>query len=305
METTRPMGLRATRLGVGAVVVPVVAWSLSNVIVKIAHASALEFAFWRLWMGAALMLAACAAARRRLTWRGIKASVPGGVLFGVNIILFFAALKDTNVADVLIIGALQPGLVLLVAGRMFGERVGRGDLFFLGVSVAGVVVFVLGSSETPAWSLTGDLFAFAALVVFTAYFLLSKRVRQGIQALEYMTTVTVVAAIVTTPVALLSGTSLGGLRVQDWLWLVLFVTGAQGGHVMLAWAHRQVDATVASLLLLGETPITAAAAYAFLGEPVTWLMAVGGVIALFSLAMVVRRATRTVDDVDTTELAPP
>ena len=142
--------------------------------------------------------------------------------------------------------------------------------------------------------------------MFTVYFLLSKRVRQGVQAIEYMTTVTVVAAAVVTPVALFSGKRLGGLRIQDWLWLALFVAAAQGGHILLAWAHRQVDATVSSLLLLGEPPITAAAAFVFLGEQVTWLMGVGGLIAIGSLAVIVRRATRTGQDfADAAEGSPP
>jgi drug/metabolite transporter (DMT)-like permease len=306
MEAVQRRGLRASRAGVAAVTVPVVAWSLSNVIVKIAHASAVQFAFWRLWMGAAVMLAVCALARRRLTWDVLRASAPGGLLFGLTIVLFFSALKDTSTADVLIIGALQPGLVLLVAGPMFGERVARRDVWFLLASVGGVFVFVVGSSGTPAWSLRGDLFAIAALLVFTGYFLLSKRVRQRVQAVEYMTTVTVVAAVLMTPVALLSGGRLGGLRLQDWEWLGLFVATAQGGHLLLAWAHRQVDATVSSLLLLGEPPITAVAALLFLGEPVTWLMVVGGVVSLAGLAVVVRRATRPGEEsADAVAGAPP
>jgi drug/metabolite transporter (DMT)-like permease len=306
MQTAQRRGLRATRLGVGAVTIPVVAWSLSNVIVKIAHASAVQFAFWRLWMGAAVMIAVCAVARRWLSWAKIRASAPGGLLFGVNIVLFFAALKDTSVADVLVIGALAPGLVLLAAGPMFGERVARKELVLLLASVAGVVVFVLGSRDTPAWSLRGDLYAFGALLVFTGYFVLSKRVRQHMPAIEYITTVTVVAAVVMTPVALVSGTRIGGLRLQDWEWLAVFVATAQGGHMLLAWAHRQVDATVSSLLLLGEVPLTAVAALVFLGQPVTWLMVVGGVIALGSLGLIVRRATRAGQDfADATEGSPP
>jgi drug/metabolite transporter (DMT)-like permease len=295
MDTTRSRGLHATRLGVGAVAVAVVAWALSNVIVKIAHGSALQLAFWRLWMGAAVMIAACALARRRLSWSAIRSSAPAGVLFAGNLVLFFSALKETNVADVLIIGALQPGLVLLAAGHMFGERVAREELLFFAGSIVGTVVFVLGSSETPSWSWEGDLLAVAALVVFTGYFLLSKRVRERIQAVEYMTTVTVVGALVVTPLAFVSGTQLGGLRVQDWLWLLLFLVAAQGSHLLIAWAHRQVDATVSSLVMLGETPITAASAYVFLGEPLTWLMVAGGAIALGSLTMIVRRATRAGD----------
>ena len=52
------------------------------------------------------------------------------------------------------------------------------------MSVAGVVVFVLASSGTPAWSLRGDLLAVASLLVWTAYFLVSKRVRQRVGTVE-------------------------------------------------------------------------------------------------------------------------
>src|SRR5437667_79246 len=107
-------------------------------------------------------------------------------------------------------------LIPLVAGRLFGERVTRRELLWVAVSVAGVVVFVLASSGTPAWSLRGDLLAVASLLVWTAYFLVSKRVRQRVGTVEYMTTVTLVAALVATPIAVASGQSFTGFRATDW-----------------------------------------------------------------------------------------
>jgi drug/metabolite transporter (DMT)-like permease len=288
-------GLRASRLGVLAVAVPVVGWSLANLIVKIVPVPALTFAFWRLWLGAAVMLSVAALARRPLTRGVLRVGIPGGVLFGLNIVFFFAALKDTAVADVLVIAALQPALTVLVAGRLFGEHVTRRELGFVFGSVAGVIVFVIGSSGTPAWSLRGDLFAVLSLVVFFGYFLWSKRVRSGVAAIEYMSMVTLVAAVVVTPLAIV-GPGVGGMRGVDWLWLALFVAIAQGGHLLLAWAHPYVDVTVSSLLLLGEPPISAIAAFVVLGESVTWPGALGGVIALACLAMVVRSATASGTD---------
>ena len=107
--------------------------------------NATTFTFWRLWLGAALMLAVLAVTGRRPSRADIRASIPGGVLFGLNLVLFFSAIKATSIADVLVIGALQPALVLLVAGRLFGEHVDRAELAWIAVSVLGVVVFVLGS----------------------------------------------------------------------------------------------------------------------------------------------------------------
>jgi drug/metabolite transporter (DMT)-like permease len=292
-EPERDPGLHATPLGLAAVAIPVLGWSFANTIVKLTPVPVLEFTFWRLWMGVAMMVVVTAAARRRITWAIVKASAPAGVLFAANLLLFFEALRHTGVADVLLIAALQPALVLVVAGRMFGEHASRKDVAWTVVSVGGVALSVVGSSSNAVWSLEGDLLAVASLLVWTAYFLLSKRVRVDVQAIEYMTTVTVVAAVVVTPVAVGAGQGLGDLRAVDWLMLALFVVAAQGGHLLLAWAHSQVDAMVSSLVILGEPVISAVAALVVLGEPLRWLQVVGGLVAVGAVASIVWRATRS------------
>lgn len=280
---------RVTRMGAGAVLVAVSGWALTNILLKVTRASALTFAFYRLWLGAAVMLVTLALIRRRPTWRMILLSAPGGVLFGLDVAVFFSALKSTGVADVLVIQALQPALILLVAGPMFGERITGHDVGWTLASVGGVALVTVGTSGTPVWSLRGDLLAVAALILWTAYFLVSKRARREVPATEYMTTVTVTAALVLTPMATLSGQSLG-LRWQDWAWLGLFLVAAQGGHVLLAWAHAHVDVSISSLLMLVQPIIAVAAATLILGEPLPALALVGGLVVIASVAVIVRRA---------------
>jgi drug/metabolite transporter (DMT)-like permease len=305
MDATHPHAVRVTRLGGLAVLVAVSAWAMTNLILKVTHAPALTFAFYRLWFGAAIMLVALGATRRRLTWPMIKTSAPGGVIFGLNVALFFSALKATNVADVLVIQALQPALILLVAGRMFGERITRFDVLWTLVSVGGVVLVTVGSSGTPAWSLRGDVYAVGSLICWTLYFLVSKQARRTVPATEYMTTVTLLAAVVVTPLALASGQSLSGLRWQDWAWLGLFLVAAQGGHVLLAWAHAQVDVSISSLLLLAQPIIAVAGAALLLDEPLRALEIVGGVVVIASMAAIVTRAARVGgEDISTTETSP-
>jgi drug/metabolite transporter (DMT)-like permease len=305
MATGARPGLKATPLGAAAVLGVITVFSVFNVIVKIVRMPAVTFAFYRLWLGAAVMILVMLASGRRLTWAKIKASAPGGLLFGFNILLFFLAIRATAVADVLIIAALQPALTMLVAGPLFGERVTRYEVAWAGVSLVGVAMVALGQSGTPAWSLRGDLFAAGALLVWTVYFLISKGVRRSVPAVEYMTTVTLISAVVITPVAVLSGEPLGGVRMEDWLWLALFVASAQGGHILLAWAHAHVDVSVSSLLILAEPPISAAAALVFLGEPITALAIAGGGVVLASVAAIVRRATRAGEEVTLPEASPP
>jgi drug/metabolite transporter (DMT)-like permease len=294
---------RATKIGIVAILVPISAFSLMNLIVKVARLQALAFAFYRLWMGVVLMLTALYLSGRRLSWPVVRRAAPGGVLFGANLAFFFAALKATSLADVLIIAALQPALTLTVARPVFGERVTSQHLVWTGVSLAGVFLVVLGSSGTPVWSLKGDLFALGALFAWTTYWVVSKRVRERVPAFEYMTAVTLAAAIVVTPFALLSGQGLQ-VRWQDWLWLVVFVAGAQTGHTLLAWSHAQVDVSVSSVLILAEPVISAVAALIVLGEPLPALSIAGGLVTVLAVGVVARQATRDEQESLPAEIAP-
>ena len=299
-ERRRP---QATRLAVVAIVGPITVFSVMNVVVKIVRAPALTFGFYRLWLGAAVMLAVLWLSGRRPSWAAIRRSIPSGVLFGLNLVFFFSAIKRTSVADVLILAALQPALTLLVAGPLFGERVGAYQVVWTGVSLGGVAMVIVGSSGTPVWSLAGDLLAVGSLVVWTTYWLLSKRVRRSVPAIEYMATVTIVAAAFITPVWLFSGQP-ATMRWQDWLWILLFVGGAQAGHSILAWSHEQIDVSISSLLTLIEPAISAVAALIFLGEPLPALSIGGGVVAIVAVGAVVRRATRRDEDELSPEVAP-
>ena len=294
---------RATRLAVVAILVPITVFSVMNVIVKIVRAPALTFAFYRLWLGAVVMLGVLWVAGRRPSWPTIRRSIPSGVLFGLNLVFFFSAIKRTSVADVLILAALQPALTLMVAGPLFGERVTVHDVFWTVVSLGGVGLVIIGSSGTPVWSLAGDLLAFGSLLVWTAYWLLSKRVRQSVQAIEYMTTVTIVAAAFVKQVWMVSGEP-AAMRWQDWLWILLFVAGAQAGHSLLAWSHEQIDVSISSLLTLVEPVIAAVAALVFLGEPLPAISIAGGMVAIVAVGAVVRRATRREKESVPAEVAP-
>ncbi len=280
---------RSARLGACAVLGAVAIWGFTNTLIKLSPLPALTFAVHRLWLGSALLLAALYGSGRRLSWPAVRSSAPGGALLGVEIAFFFSAIKHTSVADVAVISALQPALVLLVAGRLFGEEVGRREIGWTAASLGGVVLVTLGSTGTPAWSLYGDLLAAGSLIAWTGYFLVSKHARTTVATFEYTTVVFAAATVVVTPLAVLSGQQLGGLRASDLVVLVLFVVGASVGHLLLSWAHASVDVSKSSLIMLAQPVVSAVAALLILREPLTPLTVVGGAIVLASLAAIVRR----------------
>ena len=126
--------------------------------------------------------------------------------------MFFCALKLTSVVDVTVIGAVQPALVLIVTRPLFGERMGRWDVFWILVAMAGVSAAVIGPGVTSHHQLFGDLLATGSMLSWSAYWLVSKHARAKQNALEYTAVVTIVAAGTLTLVVLVSGQSLAGAR---------------------------------------------------------------------------------------------
>jgi drug/metabolite transporter (DMT)-like permease len=278
--------------GLAAAVVAVIAWGFGGVLVKLTAMEGLALSFARLWLGFLVMLPVMVVARRRLTWVALRRSALGGLFLGGDVVLFFSSLKLTSVADVTLIGALQPALVLLVAGPWFGERVGIREVGWTIAAVAGTAVVIAGAAGTPAWSPLGDLLAVGALFAFTGYFLVTKRARQSVGTLEYMTGVMLVAALVATPLALASGQDLRPGRAVDWLWLAVFVlVPGAGGHTLMGWAQRYVDVSVTSLVVVGMPVVAALAALVVLGEPLTVPQVLGGLLVLVSISAILRRPT--------------
>ncbi len=282
---------RRTVVAEAGLVFAVVTWGFGGLFIKLARFAGITFAFYRLSLGFVVMLAALVVSGRRLTWSIIRASAPGGLFLGLDVCLFFNAVKLTSIADATIIGALQPVLVLLVAGRWFGEHVGRREIVLALVSVVGVGLVAIGSSGSPVFSVGGDLLAAAALFSWTGYWLVSKKIRASLPALEYMTGVMLTASFVALPVLLISGASLRSSRASDWLWLALFVLfPAVGGQFIAAWAHRYVEVWLSSLLLQAMPVVASVAAWAVLGEPMTPLIVIGGAIVVLATGAIIVRS---------------
>ncbi len=279
----------STGRGTAAVVIAVICWGLGNVLVKYIRLPGLGVAFYRLVIGAVVYSVILRLTGGRLNRKTILIAAPGGIAFGLDMALFFVSLKHTSVADASVITALQPALVFLVAGRLFGERLSRRMISWTGIAVIGVVVAIAGSASTAGRSLFGDLAAAASLFAWSYYFVASKQARRQLTAFEYQAGMTVVAAFVIAPLALAEPHN---LRVPDLAtvgWLLLMVCVPGGGHLLVNWAHRYCTITLASTLTLGIPVVGVLAAAILLGEPVTGIQIVGIGLALVALGMVVRR----------------
>jgi drug/metabolite transporter (DMT)-like permease len=271
--------------GILAISVATVVWGMAGLFVKSASISAVWFATYRLWTGVAIYAVILTIRRGRLRLATVRACAIGGVLFAADQAFAFSAFKLTTVANANIIIALAPIFIALVASRLFGERFGRREALLAGVSFAGVGLVAVGASGTPAWSPTGDLLALCSMVCWATYWLYSKRARLQVTTIEYMSSVMLVGAIVMTPVPFLAERSFVFPSARDWIWIAVaaLFTGALA-HTLVAWAHRHVEAWLGSLITQCMPVVAAIAAWIALDEPLTPLVALGGVVVVAATA---------------------
>ena len=264
-------------IGLGASALAAVSWGFTGIFAVLAFAPGLVVTFYRLWLTAALFSIVLYASGRRLTWATMRASWLGGVFLALDIALFISAVKLTSVVDVTVIVAVQPALVLVAARRLFGERMGRWDVFWILLAMVGVAIAVLGPGVNSHNQLVGDLLAVGALLSWSSYWLVSKHAREVHNAMEYTTGVAIAAAVVATPIVLLSNEPLARVRAGDWLWISLLALVPGTGNLVMNWAHRYVDASVSSAINCLNPLVAAVAAWIILGQPLT-LVQVGGIL---------------------------
>lgn len=268
----------------------VVLWGSGPPVMKLISAPALSVAFARLWMGVPIMFAIQRASGLPITWPTVRRSFWGGLFFGVNMACMFNALNHASIATITVIAALQPG-VMVVAGPLLGERVGRRALAWTAVATAGAAVAVLGAGASVHTSVLGVALSLATLISLSLYFLASKRARATLPSSQYIAGVMFWAAVVVTPVAALSGGfgGLGAIGAGDLGWMVLILAGpGVVGHLLMSWAVRMVPLSLSSMTMLGTTIVSILLAWPIHHQPVTVVQALGGALALLGVARVVR-----------------
>ncbi len=282
---------RSTPAGISAALAANVLWGLGNVLVAKVPLGGLGIAFHRLWMAAILYCVVLYARGGRLSLRSFRLGWIGATAFALDICSFFLAVKHTTLADATTISALQPVVILLFAGALFGERITRRHVVCTGVAIVGIVVVMRGSSATGLVTVFGEVMAFVALFAWAWYFIASKTARQRLDTLEYMTVVMIVGCVLVAPLALatgqLTGQGEGGLGADTFGWLLLVVVVPGSGHLLVNWAHEHTAISLSSLLTLLMPVISTAAAAWWLDQPVNGTQVVGIGIVLLALAIVI------------------
>ncbi len=281
-------------LGRVSAALAVVCWSAGNIMVARLDMPGIQIAFWRQLIGFGVYGLVFLLIGRRLTWRTVRLVIPAGVLLGLEIGVFFTALRTTTIANATIIGALQPILLLAVASRRYRETVTGWLLGASVVAVCGVVLVMWGASSEARWSPRGDLLALMAMILFSTYFVVVKDIRASVDTFTLQTVAMIIGALTVFPLAAIeAGTPVLPVPSgRQFVWLLVLLAVPGTGHYLMNWAHLHVSLSVAGLLTLAIPVLSALGAWLILDQHLTPIQALGGVVVLGILAGVVRRDAR-------------
>ncbi|MEY4400164.1 MAG: hypothetical protein RL072_29 [Actinomycetota bacterium] len=275
-----------------AVVVAVVAWAVGPIMVSNLTISLPTIVFWRqlIWLPVLFVLAHKMG--DGFNRHHLAVSWKPGLFFAISTTLSFGSFQQTTIANATLIGSLTPAVLLLLAPKIFGEKITVQRALYSLVSFAGVVAVVVGA-ETGGSSgehgLLGDAMAFGNMVMWTVYFITAKQARdEGMNSWSFLTGICLTNVVLAIPFALITSDDLLWPTRTDWLLLVLMMLiPGTTGHYLMTWAQRYLDTTVSSLITLLGPVISTALAFAFLDQSVSTVQVIGGVVVLLGLGGVI------------------
>jgi drug/metabolite transporter (DMT)-like permease len=234
---------------------------------------------------------------RRLLWT----AAPGGLLLSGDVLLFFTAVKVTNVVNATTIGALQPLVIAVFATQLFDERISRREIVAALVAIVGVVVIVTQSAGTPEWSGAGDLAALGALFCWSGYFVVAKRLSGRLTPMQFTTGTSWWVAIIALPLGFVFGQDMSPPSPSDWPYLILLLfVGGVLGHSLMNWGIPRLPLWLSSTLTLLIPVLASLAAWVFLDEPLTaiQLVAMACVVAALSVIVTAQSAPAPLQPAD-------
>lgn len=283
--------LQHRHAGIAAIGVALFTLSWGSTIVKETGSPGSVVAFWRLVIASVVWHAVVRVRRVRLTRQHWRAVAPAGLLFGLDLVCFFTAVRLTRIANVEFTGTLVPALVVPLAAWRLKEKVAPRTIVLGLVALAGVALILLTATGGGS-SRRGDLLAVGAVLAWTAYLLVTKRARQGIDTTVFMAIMSTVAAVLVAPVALATG-ELGTVSTKGWVLIgVMVVSSGLLAHGLLAWSQRRVPVSTLSMLQLAQPGMSTLWAFLVLDESVRGIQLVGMGIALVAVGFIARDAAR-------------
>jgi drug/metabolite transporter (DMT)-like permease len=245
-------------------------------------------AFYRVLIPAVLLLPTALFDRRapRISGRTLGFIAAGGVFFALDLALYNTAILRTSAANATLLGNNTPIFVGLITWLVFRRKPAPSFWLGLVLALAGTFTIVWADLVRHVKFGSGDFMSLSAAACFAVYLMATERVRHTTGTLAFLRWAMIASSLSLlalnlafgNSLAIPAGRSIGGI-------LGLGLVSQLGGYLALTYALGHLPATVTSVSLLIQGPLTAALAAWLLGEPLTRALILGGALVLVGVGL--------------------
>jgi drug/metabolite transporter (DMT)-like permease len=224
----------------------------------------------------------------------------GALFFALDLALYNTSILKTSAANATLLGNNTPVFVGIFTWLVLRRR--PAATFWLGLvlAVGGAALIVSSDLSRHLTFGTGDLMAVTAAACFAVYLMATERVRATVSTMVFLRLAMISSTIFLFIINLLLGVSLRVPAANSWWALLgLGLISQLGGYLALTYALGHLPATVTSVTLLAQGPLTALLASILLAEPLTGAQIGGGLLVLLGIGLANRR-TRPAEETNAT-----
>ncbi|MDM5247291.1 DMT family transporter [Lysinibacillus sp. G4S2] len=270
----------------------VIALSTSAIFVKLADAPATITAFYRMLFAAVMLLPFLLVNKRNrkelgsLSKKQWGLGLLSGLFLAAHYLLWFESLNYTSVASSTVIVTLQPLFSMVGGYFLFKERFSKGAIMGCLVAITGSIVIGWQDFQISGQALFGDILAFIAAGVITAYFFIGQYIRKKLSLIPYSIIGYTSSALFLSIFVFSQQISFVNYSTQTWLSFIgLAFIATILGQTIFNWLLKWLSTSVISMSILGETFGTCILAYFILDEVISLQQGIGIALILIGLAI--------------------
>ncbi|HKQ47972.1 MAG TPA: DMT family transporter [Phycisphaerae bacterium] len=216
-----------------------------------------------------------------------------GAMIAAHFAFWITSLKHTSVLSSVVLVTTNPLFVGIGSYVFFRERIATGLVVGILLGVAGGILITLSDAKGAAGSVYGNFLSLGGAVMMSGYLMIGRKIRRDVDAFSYLLAVNGLAAVILCAAVVIVGDSPRGLRSSTYVYFFLLgIVPQLIGHGALNYALKHVTATFIAVCILGEPVGASLFAFFFLGETVTVLQGLGGLLILAGIFSASRTGNR-------------
>lgn len=206
----------------------------------------------------------------------------GWVGYGISLGFQFVGTKLSTASNGSLVTSSTPAFVIIFAALILGEKITRRQLIALGIATLGVLAVIDPRTAQLSPNLfLGNLSLVAAAITWALYSVLIRKVTRDLDTLRVSLVAFLGGMIITIPAGWYEISQSGvGVITSGIVWGILYLGIISTALAMYLWntAFATLEAGVASLTFFAQPVVGAGLGALLLGEKLTPLFLLGGVL---------------------------